>query len=55
MWGSGEAGLATIHLPSDRIVNKHYDLNSRAGWRTTDPAVAVSGGDSNGTVWNASW
>jgi hypothetical protein len=32
MWGSGEAELATIRLPGDRIVNKHYDLNSRAGW-----------------------
>jgi hypothetical protein len=30
MWSSGEAELASIHLPDDLIVNKHYDLTSPA-------------------------
>jgi hypothetical protein len=30
IWGTGEGELATVRLPDDRFVNKHYELASHS-------------------------
>ena len=60
MWSSGDAELTTVHVPDDRVVNKHYDLTGTADLavlldeltalllRDEVPAAAVAFHASNG-------